>query len=156
MKTLIIYYSLKGNTALIAGHLKSSLEADVFEIKLENDKKRRGFFWALSQTIKNKRPVVKPFTMNMENYDLIIFGTPVWADSPSAVLLSFIEREKITGKKAALFCCHAGGYGKALEKLKAALPGNTFTGEIDFTRVSKIKPDELKQKVEDWAKTLRQ
>ena len=158
MKTLIAYFSFGGNTALAAGLLRSSLNADVHEIKLLKDKKRSGpgkFFWALSQVLGNKRPAVKPFADDINKYDLILLGTPVWAGNPSPALLSFIDQAKIANKKIALFCTSAGGEGKAFVKLKTVLANNTIAGEINFTKPAETKPDELKKKAEDWAKTLK-
>lgn len=156
MKTLIVYYSMNGSTSKVADLLKSTIisgSAELLEIKLA-DKKRRGFFWAGAQVFGNKRPAIEPVSVNVNKYDLIILGTPVWAGSPSPVLLTFIEQAKITGRKIALYCCHGGGQGKALGKLKKFLSGNTIVGETGFANVNKEKPEALRQKVTDWASSL--
>jgi len=133
------------------------LKADVHEVKLLKDKKRSGpgkFFWAMSQVPGNKRPAVNPFEAKPENYDLVILGTPVWAGKPAPVFLSFLDRAKFSGRKIAVFCCHGGGQGNALEKLKTALAGNTIISENNFVSRAKTNPDELMEKVRQWTKTL--
>ena len=157
MKTAVIYYSYEGNSVLVADIIKAALKADVFEIKTQDTKKRDGFIkyaWGGSQVVMHKKPKLRPLSVDLNPYDLIILGTPVWAWSPSPAIVSFIAGKKISGKKLALFCCHGGGPGKTLEKLKALLPGNTIVGEIDIKYPSKMDKDELKKKIEDWVKNL--
>ena len=158
MKTIIIYYSLEGNCALVADFLKSSLDAETLEIKTLKDKKRSKagtFLWGLSQMFFNKNPDLKPFEFNANSWDLIILGTPVWGGGPAPAIRSFLSKVDIRGKKVALFCCHAGGMGMIIETLKSLLYGNTFIGEIDFNKPAKADSDELKQKIEEWVKTFQ-
>ncbi len=69
-------------------------------------------------------------------------------------MVSFLSARQITGKKLALFCCHGGGKGKALEKLKALLPGNTILGETDFVNPAKKGRAALEEKITAWLTTL--
>ena len=157
MKTAVIYYSYGGNCALVAEILKTELSADIFRIETLDDKKRKGislFFWGGGQVFMGKKPPLKPLSVEISAYDLVVLGTPVWAGSPAPALASFLGKNSITGKKIALFCCHGGGKGKALVKIKALLSGNTFMGEIDFINPAKIDNAGLKQKIIEWAKTL--
>ena len=158
MKTAVIYYSYEGNSALIAGIIAGAVKADLFEIKTAKNKKREGFAkyaWGGAQVVMNKKPALRPLSVDINNYDLVILGTPVWAASPAPALVSFLDKTKISGKKIALFCCCAGGKGKVFEKLKALLPGNTFVGEIEFITPAKDgNISEIKQKIEQWLKTM--
>ena len=157
MKTAVIFYSYEGNSVLVADIIRAALKADVFEIKTKDTKKRDGFAkyaWGGSQVVMGKKPELKPLSVDLDAYDLIILGTPVWAWSPSPAIVSFIAERKISGKKLALFCCHGGGPGKTLEKLKALLKGNTIAGEIDIMYPSKMDKEELKKKIGDWVKLL--
>ena len=169
MKIAIIYYSLDGNTALIAQTIKEILSSapfnkatDLFEIKLLDTKKRSGFIkfcWALGQMIWNKKPAIQPLSVDTAAYDLFILGTPVWGSSPAPALASFLNAVPISGKKVALFCCHAGGKGNIMEKFKALLPDNNFTGEIDFHAPAKAKSagneaEQLKEQLAGWVKGI--
>ena len=156
MKTAIIYYSHDGNCALIAETLKIELNADVFRIETLDDKKRKGIFlmfWGGGQVFRGIKPPLKPLSVDINAYDLIILGTPVWAGSPTPAIASFLDKNSITGKKIALFCCHGGGKGKALDKLLALLSGNTVIGGIDFVYPAKADKAGIKQKLSEWAKT---
>ena len=157
MKTAVIYYSLDGNCALVAGIIKDALNADIFEIKTTDNKKRTGFakiVWGGAQVVFHKKPELLPLSIDVNSFDLIILGTPVWAGSPTPAIVSFLDKTKISGKKTALFCCHGGGKGKALDKFKALLPGNTIVGEIDFINPSRGESAKVKQKIGEWVKTL--
>jgi len=157
MKTAVIYYSYNGSCALIAETLKTELNADVFRVETLDEKKRKGIFlmlWGGGQVFKGIKPPLKPLSVDINAYDLIILGTPVWAGSPTPAIASFLSKNSITGKKIALFCCHGGGMGKALDKLKALLSGNTFIGEINFISPAKADSAGVKQKLSEWAKTL--
>jgi flavodoxin len=157
MKTLIVYYSYEGNCAFIAEKIKAALpDADVVRLSTEDDKPR-GFFakylWGGKQVFFAKKPKLKAYSLEVSLYDLIILGTPVWAWSYSPAMGSFLDQTKIERKRLALFCCHGGGKGKTLEKLKAALPGNTFAGEADFREPLKAAAG-VQEKLDAWLKTL--
>jgi len=157
MRTAIIFYSLDGNSALVTETIKSAINADVFEIKTRGSGEGTGiakFFWCCGLMFKGKNVSIVPPALNIEEYELIILGTPVWAWAPAPPMLSFLNKTKIKGKKIALFCCHGGGMGKAFEKFKALLPGNTFTGEIDFKNAATDGRAALKQKIDEWVKKV--
>jgi len=160
MKTAVIYYSFEGNCALVAKAIKDALDADIFEIKTIDKKKQTGFtkyLWGGFQTITRKKPELEHLSIDINAYDLIILGTPVWASSPTPAIVSFLDKTKITGKKIALFCCHAGGKGKIFDKFKELLPGNTIVSEIDFcnpANTAKAESIPVKARIDEWVKTL--
>ena len=136
MKTLIVYYSYEGNCACIAEKIKAALpDADTLRLTTAEDTARGFFtkyFWGGKQVLSGKKPALQPYSVDVNAYEFIIMGTPVWAWSYAPAMRSFLEKTKIEGKKIAFFCCHGGGKGKTLEKLEKALPGNTFLGHMDF------------------------
>jgi multimeric flavodoxin WrbA len=101
----------------------------------------------------HKHPAIQPLSINIASYDLIVLGAPVWASFPAPAMLSFLDTAQIRGKKLALFCCHGGGMGKALEKLKALLAGNTIAGEIDFVNPAKASGG-VPEKLAGWVKGM--
>ena len=157
MKTAVVYYSLDGNCALIAEEIKARLGADLIRLRTENEKPYRArgnFFWGIGVMLGIKKAPLKPYTFDPSAYDLIIIGAPVWAGSPARPIRAFLANAGITGKKIALFVCHGGGMGKALEKLKALLPGNNIAAEANF--IYPIKNSEkVKQQAADWVKGLQ-
>ena len=101
-----------------------------------------------------KKAPLKPYTFDPSAYDLIIIGAPVWAGSPARPIRDFLAETGIKGKKIALFVCHGGGEGKALEQLKALLHGNEITAKTSFIYPLK-NIETVKQQVADWVKGLQ-
>jgi flavodoxin len=156
MKTAIVYYSLDGNCDFTARHLGKILNADIVKIELLNEIKYKGFLrilWGGMQVLLKKTPALKPYNFDPSLYDLIIIGTPVWAGSPCSPVNSFLAQAKITGRKIALFACHAGGPGNAMNKLKSALEGNTVISTLDILKAVN-NPGETSQKTDEWVKTF--
>ena len=80
MKILTVYYSLDGNTQLIAEQIKSAVNGDILRLKPVHDNNKKGLFKLLSggrQVFKNEKPELEPFDINPAEYDLIFIGTPV-------------------------------------------------------------------------------
>jgi len=158
MKKLIIYYSFEGNTKLIAENIAKTIDADILELKPTKEIKTKGFmkfFWGGKQAMMNKKPPLLPFDKNPDDYDIVFIGTPVWAWGPAPPMKTFFDTQKFSDKKIALFCCHGGGKGRTIEKMKHALgKENEFIGYIDFRDPLKRKTEENVKKAVEWAKVL--
>jgi flavodoxin len=156
MKTAVIYYSYDGNCTFAAEQIAASLKADLVPVQTVDQKKRRGFIkmlWGVSQIMSGKLPPLKPVNFDAAAFDLIILGSPVWASSPAPAMKAFLSQTKFSGKKIALFMCHAGGMGDAMNKFKSMLKDNTIVSEIDFSGLLKNQ-EKAKQQIEEWVKTL--
>jgi flavodoxin len=157
MKTAVIFYSLDGNCSLVAEEIKTNLNADLIQLHLKDEKKRWGFLkilWGGGLVFSGKKPPLKPYTFDPSAYELIIIGAPVWASFPAPPIKTFISETGITGKKIALFVCHAGGKEGALEKFKALLPGNEIVSEADFISPAKKRNEDTKKQIADWVNKL--
>jgi len=155
MKTAVVYYTLDGNCAIVAREIKDKLGADVIQLYTQDEKKRSmlgKMFWGGGMVFSGKKPPLKPYTFDPAAYELIVIGAPVWAGSPAPPILTFLSEAGITSKKIALFVCHGGGKGDALEKLKALFAGNDIIAEADFTNPAKGNGDEVGRQVADWVK----
>jgi flavodoxin len=157
MKTAVLYYSLDGNCAFVAEQIKTLLNADLIRLYTQ-DEKQRSFigklFWGGGMVLLRKKPPLKPYTFDPSAYDFIILGAPVWAGFPAPPLQTFLSEKQIIGKKIALFVCHGGGKGDALEMLKALLAGNEIAAEADFLDTSKGGSEDIKRQIADWVKTI--
>ena len=156
MKTAVVYFSLDGNCAFVAEQIKTELNAELIQLYMQDDKKRRGFIkilWGGGMVFKHIKPPLKPYTFDPAAYDLIIIGAPVWAGSPAPPIQTFLSETDISGKKIALFVCHGGGKGKALNIFKALLSGNEIIAETDFVNARKNNA-EVKRQISDWVKGI--
>lgn len=156
-KILIVYYSLTGNTQFIAEALRDTIEADILELKpikeLKADSGTR-FMWGGFQSTMKKKPKLMDFDTNPLEYDLIILGTPTWAWNISPPMRSFLSKFDLTGKKVALWMCHAGDGVKAMVRFKETLKDANIVESISFQDPLKQNPDENKEKAITWIKEV--
>lgn len=156
MKAVVVYYSYDGNCAFAAEQIAGFLKADVVQLQVVNEKKRSGFakiFFGVMQVFSGAKPALKPYDFDAAAYDLIVLGSPVWAGSPSPAIKSFLSNTKINGKKIALFMCHAGGLGSALDKFRAELKDNDIVSQTDLDRPA-LNTENAKRQIEEWVKTF--
>jgi flavodoxin len=155
MKTLVVFYSYDGNSALVAEELQKVLGegCDTLELRIEDGARRSGlakFLWGGRMVLSRTNPTLKPCDTTIDGYDLVILGGPVWAGAPAPALQSFIAETKPAGKRIGLFLCHGGGPGKSLDKLKALLPGNVIAGTLDLANPAKQGRAAVAQQVGEW------
>jgi len=162
MKILVVFYSLTGNTKEIANAIADAVGAEQLEIKTKRriDKGFMRYFWGGRQVMLKETPGLLPFEKDVESYDLIFLGTPVWAGNFTPAARSFVEQAKLQKKKIALFATHGGGLAKTFDRLKKEIDangiGNVFVGETDF-KMQGVPPDQRKDNLRAaaaWAKEI--
>lgn len=125
-KVLVVYYSQTGATKSVAEEIQKQLGADIEAIELEVP-----YDGNFEQTIErcqkekeeNVLPVVKSLKANLDDYDLIFLGYPVWFGTYATPIASLINDQKFAGKQVVTFCTYgSGGLQSSTEQLAAALP----------------------------------
>lgn len=112
---LVVYFSATGNTKAAAETLSDILGADLFEIVPEepytdadldyNDRSSRS---TLEQNDANARPAISGTIDNMDVYDVVYVGYPIWwADMPR-IMYTFFDTYDLSGKTIAPFCTSGG------------------------------------------------
>ena len=157
MKKLVVFYSLTGNTRLVAETIAKAAGADILELVPEKEAPSGSFrrmVWGGRTAFMRAKPALKPLALDPSGYDMYFLGTPVWAWTMAPPLNTFISEHGLSGKPVALFCCHGGGPGKALERMREALPGAVSAGELALKEPgSNDTPEQLKN-VAEWARTV--
>lgn len=158
MKNLVIFYSLEGNTKFIASEIAKKVNADVLELKSKKDYPKTGFkkfFWGGKSVLFNEKPQLYSNDKNINKYDNIFIGTPIWVGTYAPVYNTFLEENNISNKNIYLFACHGGGGAeKFYNNIKKAVPNNNFLSEIDFNEPLKNNKDEALDKVDRWLDNL--
>lgn len=160
MKSLVVYYSLEGNSKYISECINDILKGDIVRLVPLKDVPKTGFLkkYLLGGTnaMRKKKPELQPIDINFDNYDFIVFGTPVWAGTFAPAFNTFFEKyPSIKGKNIALFCCHGGGgASKTFKVFKENLEGNTILGDIQFKDPLKNETQEMGNKAKIWIKGL--
>lgn len=155
MKTLVVYYSLDGNTKFIAESIAAAVNADILTLVPKKAVSTSGFgkfFWGGKQVLFKDKPELNSLDKNPEEYDFIFLGSPVWAGTYAPAFNSFFSDIKIQGKNTALFCCYGGSAGKTFENFEKALAGNQVLSSIGFKDPLKGDKDLEVKRAEDWAK----
>ena len=127
MKTLIVYFSLEGNTEYVADIMSKENGADLLRLipkKAYHDKGFAKFFWGGKSAVMAEKPELEEYSVDLSQYERIVFGFPVWASNITPPIRTFIEDNAaaIKGKKFAAFACQSGsGAQKAFAKLAKEL-----------------------------------
>ena len=134
MNTLIVYYSLEGNTHFAAKKIASELGADLLRIKPVREYPDKGFqkfFWGGKSAVMEDTPKLEPYVFNSCFYDCIVFGFPVWARNIAPPLRTFIIDNDLSGKCITAFACQSdSGAEKAFDKLKQVLGIGELEAEL--------------------------
>lgn len=125
-KTLVIYYSQTGATQKVAEEIQAQLGADIDSLVC--DIPYDGTFQETIERCKKEMetgetPTIKPLNINLENYDMIFLGYPVWFGTYAPPVAGFIKENALEGKKIVTFCTFGcGGLQSSTDSLKKALP----------------------------------
>lgn len=158
MKTLVVYYSLEGNTRRVAELISKKMKAELIEIEPVKSISKKGFskyIWGGKQVTMREKPPIKELNIDLNNYDTIIIGTPVWAVTYAPAIRTFLSKYEIENKDIVLFCTHEGGPGKTLQNMKKELKNNKFVAEHDFSNVAKTDEESLNTSVNDFIKNIK-
>lgn len=158
MKAAIIYYSLEGNTELIARLFAKYTKSDLIPLhpKKEIKKGFMKYFWGGKSVVFNEKPELVNPPIPLDNYDTVFIGTPIWASTFAPPIHTFLTQYKIENKNIILFACHAGGGAdKCFDKFKKNLNGNVILGTIDFKEPNKADVNEVQKRVEDFIKNYQ-
>ena len=162
MRTGIVYYSMNGNTAMVAGKLAKGLSADLIEIKPEKTYPYKGFkkfLWGGKSAVMAETPKLMPYAFKADNYDLIIFGFPVWAANVTPPIRSFVKENQsaLHGKKIAVFACQSGtGAEKAFRKLLECLGQEKLEASMILIDPKDRPKPEHDQKVDDFIRKIQE
>ena len=114
MKIYIIYHSETGNTRHVAQHIASAFDSKLIEVTDTQSYNRLTRFLVLCKMANREdKTVIEPASIDISGFDLVVFGSPVWAFKPTPVIHAAIEGLKgCMGKPAVAFSTHGDRPGK--------------------------------------------
>lgn len=129
-KKLVTYFSASGTTKKAAEHLAKAASADLFEIKPAVPYSRADLDWAnkksrssIEMQNPDSRPAISEQLSNIEDYDTIFIGFPIWWYVAPTIIDTFLESYDFSGKTIIPFATSGGsGMGKTVEVLQALCP----------------------------------
>ena len=159
MKTLIVYYSLEGNTEYAAEKIAKTCGFETLRlvpVKKYPDSGFKKFFWGGKSAVMAETPELEPYTFDADSYDRIIFGFPVWAGNVTPPIRTFVKDNDLKGKRIAAFACQSGsGAEKAFGKLKAAIGIDGLEAELVLIDPKTKASAENDKKIEAFCEKLR-
>jgi flavodoxin len=120
MKICIIYHSETGNTRHVAQHLASVFDAKLVEIcEVATHSRLTRFLVWCKMARGEELTKIEPDVVDVSGYDLLVFGSPVWAFKPTPAIHTAINAlVGCEGKRAVAFSTHGGRPGQTEETFK--------------------------------------
>lgn len=139
--SLVVYYSLSGNTDKVANIIQKKTGADIE--RLQPVKPYTGDMGAIAGAFMEERRNdkfrdLKPLTAKVADYDTLYVGYPVWAGTYAGPIHSFIKSNNLKGKVVIPFCSFGSGGNTSVADLKAALPETTVTSSWYGVRAARV------------------
>lgn len=161
MSTLIVYYSLEGNTDYAAKRIAEQIGADLLclrPIKVYATKGLAKFLHGGKSALTGETPELEAYEVNLSAYDRVILGFPVWASNPAPPIRTFLTEHgaELREKELAAFACQSGkGAEKALAKLKTLIGIDAFAAEAVFIDPKKKQTAQTDQAIDGFCRRLQ-
>ena len=146
-RKLVAYFSASGVTAKVAEDLSEAIGADLYEIEPEvpytkadlnwMDKKSRS---TIEMNDPTSRPAISGKRDNMDEYDVVFVGFPIWWYVAPTIINTFLESYDLTGKIIIPFATSGGSdMGKTNERLAPSCRGaRLMEGTVFKKNISRI------------------
>ncbi len=154
-KVLVAYFSATGTTARKAELIAGATSGKIVEIVPEETYSSADLDWnnprsRSSSEMKNpaSRPAIKKEDIDMNGYDVVFLGYPIWWDEAPRAVNTFIESHSLQGKRVVPFATSGGStIANSVRTLKRTYP------EIRWND-GKLLNNADAADVEAWAKSV--
>ncbi len=144
-KTLIVYFSVTGTTQELAEQIHSQMGGDLVELipavpysKVYPETVARH----RQEQSSNALPEIATAIPNMDEYDTVLVGYPIWSGTVPRILRTFFQQYDLAGKTIAPFCTHGGGgAGRSVQDIRSLCSGATVTDGLSLRSASRARED---------------
>ena len=157
-KTLVVYYSATGSTENVANYIATATDGDLFKLEPAEPYSNADLDW----TDDNSRVVrehdnpdernialLKSTVENLDEYDTIFIGYPIWWGIAAWPVNGFIEANDFTGKTVIPFCTSSSsGLGESGELLAQ------MAGTGDWQEGQRFRSGVSENDVTAWVESL--
>lgn len=158
-KILVAYFSWSGNTKNAAQYIAEKLKADTFEIVREKPYPTE--YQPCTEDAKaekeaNARPKIKGRVNNMDQYDVVFVGVPVWWYTAPMPVFTFLEQYDFNGKTVIPFCtCYTAEYNTLKDIVKATPKANHSDGLTIVTHeMGGSGMNQKHSEIDKWLKSI--
>ena len=133
-KMLVLWYSETGTTTELALQINRQLTIDgkipdvASDVVMVDGNPYTGNFQETVQRAQQEKqngtlPKLKPLTRNINDYDIIFLGYPIWSGTYASPIAALVKEYDFAGKTVVPFCTFgSGGLNTSSADLKKALP----------------------------------
>lgn len=154
-KKLVAYFSASGTTKKVAEMIADYARADLFEITPKIPYTKEDLDWmdkksrsSVEMNDKKFRPEVLDTDIDINAYDEIVLGFPIWWYGAPTIVNTFLEKYNFSHKRIILFATSGGsGFGNTVRELQISAPDSVITEGKIFNNVTK-------QQIAEWVGTL--
>lgn len=130
----VVYFSATGNTKALAEKIAAAAQGDLYEIVPSEPYTSEDLNYNTDSSRANQelesdaRPEIEDINIDMEAYDVIILGYPIWWGECPPPVRTFLESYNLTGKTIMPFCTSgSSGISGSLAKIRELCPDSTVT-----------------------------
>ena len=160
-KVLVAYFSATGVTKSVAADLAKVVKGDLYEIKPEVPYTNADLNWmdkssrsSIEMNDKASRPALADTDANVDKYDVVYLGFPIWWYVAPTIINSFLEAYDFSHKTVILFATSGGSnFGGTIEYLKSSVD---TTANLVQGKILNYSPsmEEIKEWVDSLALTV--
>ncbi len=151
--TLVVYFSNTGNTENIAKYIAEDLGADMYEIEAAQpytsadlDYNNSSSRANMEQNDDSARPEIANGVDNMEQYDVIYLGYPIWWGQAPKIIYTFLESYDFSDKTIIPFCTSgSSGIGSSASNLHSVVDSS-----VDWNDGRRFSGSASSDSVADW------
>lgn len=154
-RDLTVYFSVSGNTERLANVIHANVGGDIMRIEPVKaypvDDYHNQEFTDLAQREKadNVRPEIKDMNINLDEYDRIFIGYPIWWGSMPMAVYTFFDKYDLSGKTIAPFNTHEGsGAGDTYGEIVRLEPDAVVVSGLPV--VGTTTTDDQTETVKNW------
>ncbi len=144
-----------GNTHLAAQWIADACGGDLFQVETAApyaESYRECCQQAVAEWKANARPAVQAMPKNVDAYDTVIVGYPLWCGTMPMCLYTVLEQLDLSGKRVYALCTHEGsGRANSVNALRALCPGAQVEAGLCI-KGSDVRTSE--DAIRAWAKSL--
>lgn len=152
-KVLVSYFSCTGQTKRLAETIADVVEADIHEIVPEVKYSNADLDWrnktsrsTLEMNALTSRPKATSKVDNMDDYDTVFVGFPIWWYDAPRIIATFLENYDFSNKTVIPFATSgSSGMGNIDKNLQALCSKDT-----KWKTGKRLKSNESKSSVENW------
>jgi flavodoxin len=134
---LVAYFSKTGTTETIAGYIHDKAGGDIFKIVTVNPYPtdyNATLTQAQQELSSNARPALSGSISNMDAYDIIFLGYPIWHGYEPMAIRSFLASYNLSGKTIIPFCTSGStGIGSSVNSIRNIATGATVSDGRRFS-----------------------